>query len=243
MKTMKMTNKFFTLVALVATMMISSCSSNNNDDELPQDELSEEVMQDFVNNINGMAIPSTLSNSNNPYAQQANAQFNAVKGIGVSFASLFTVPANAISAKTAGRKAAKGTALSSKTYTWSVEGTTVKYTITENSDRYTFTYDITSSEFTGKIMDGYQLKDGSYAEANLFEDSTVVTTIKWWVNNDISKIEINADGSRLVLESNTKDNSGNLKVYESSTLIGLYEWNADGSGKFVDYLEDETYTW
>lgn len=243
MKTKKNRIKLFTVLAIVASTVFMSCSSNSNDDN-PQEELSEVVMQDFVKNVNSMAVPSTLANSNNSFAQQANAQFQAVKAIGSSFTALFNIPVNAVKAKSTSKVAAKNSALNSKTYTWSADGTTVKYTITDNSDRYSFTYHITSQDFTGKLMDGYQLKDGSYAEANLFAGgSSSEATIKWWLNDNVSKVEVNLSGNRLVLESNLNDNSGNLKIYEASSLLGLYEWNADGSGKFIDYTENETYTW
>ena len=239
---MKTTNKFLKLLVLVFAITFAACS-NNNDDILEEEELSEIVMQDFADDIQNMSVPAGLANSNNQYAQQANAQFEALKSLGTSYASLFTIPANATSAKSSSKTASKSTILSTKTYTWSSGDTTINYTISEESDRYSFTYNIVSSSFTGKLMDGYQLKDGSYAQANLYSDNQLVSTIKWTVTETTTKIELDSDGYRFVLESNNSDNSGTLKLYESSTLYATYLWNANGSGTYTDHLNNETYSW
>jgi hypothetical protein len=200
-------------------------------------------MQDFVEDFQALSVPTGLSSSNNQYAQQANAQFETLKGLGSGFASLFIIPANAVSSKSTIKTASKTNALATKTYIWSSNGTTVTYNITDASDRYSFTYSIESTDFTGKFMDGYQLKDGSYAEARLYAGSNqVVSTIKWWVAANTTKIELDADGYKIIMESNT-DNSGNLKVYEGSFLAALYEWNANGSGTYTDYTTNTTYSW
>ncbi|QTE21615.1 hypothetical protein [Polaribacter cellanae] len=241
MKPTKSTQIFLTILAFIGTIVFTSCSSNNNDIE--EQELSEIVMKNFVEDIKNMAVPSNLSNSQNQYAQQANAQFEFLKTIGSSYATLFTVPTNAVAAKLSRKFAGKSNSFTSKTYTWSANGTSITYTITENSDRYSFTYNIVSSDFTGKFMDGYQLKDGSYAEVSLYANNQTVSTIKWWVTNEITKIQFEADNNKLVLELNTSDNSGSIKVYESSFLSALFKWNANGTGSYTDYNTNETYTW
>jgi len=231
------------LVLALVSFMLTSCSSNDDDVALQQENLSEVVMQDFIESVNAINVPEALASSNNSFAQQANIQFTSVKAIATSFALLFTVPDNALAAKSTNKLSAKSSFFSSQTYTWSQDGVTVKYTISESSDRYRFLYDIVSPDFTGKVMEGYQLKDGSYAEAKLFSGTNESVTLKWWVTQETSKFEIGLDGSKLVLESNSTDNSGNLKIYEDATLIALFEWNADGSGKFTDFVENETFTW
>lgn len=226
---------------LTSFMVFTSCSSND-ESEIDSEDLSQLVMQDFVEDIQALSVPNNLSSSSNPYAQQANAQFTALKSLGSTFAALFTVPANATSGKSASKVTAKSNVLNTQTYTWSGNGISVTYVISESSDRYTFEYSMVSSSYTGKYMDGYQLKDGSYAEANLYADNQVISTIKWWVTGESIKIEMDSDGFKLVLES-MSDNSGTMKVYEGTFLAGLYEWDASGSGSYTDYYTNETYTW
>lgn len=240
-KPMKITNKLFTGLALVAVLVATSCSSNDND-ALEGEPLSEKVMQDFVKDIQALSVPAALSASNNQYAQQANAQFETLKLLGSSFATLFTVPANATSVPSGAKSASKESILNTQTYTWSADGVSVTYVISETSKRYNFEYSIVSPDFTGKFMDGYQLKDGSYAEASLYIDNVAYTTIKWWVETDTTKIELDTDGYKLVLESNS-NNSGNMKVYEGTFLASLYEWTASGSGSYTDYNTNMTYSW
>jgi len=238
---MKKVKSIFLAVLTGSFLMLSSCSSNDSG-ITESEELSEVVMQDFVKDIEALSIPTNLANSNNQYAQQANAQFQSIKALGSTFAALFTVPANAISAKSNVKNEAKSSVLNTQTYTWSSGDISVTYIISEESDRYTFEYSIVSPNLTGKYMDGYQLKDGSYAEMNLYSDNQVLSTIKWWVNANSVKIEMISDGYKLVLEAND-DNSGSMEVYEGTFLAALYEWNADGSGSYTDYYSNQTYTW
>lgn len=231
------TTKRLLMLLLFSGLVFTSCSKNNEEVE-EQEQLSEVVMKDFQEKVSKMSVPNSMQNSNNAYAQQANVQFQSLKTIAQSYSALFTVPANA----TASRVSAKSSN-SSKTYTWSANGFTVKYTVTESSDRYTFSYNIEGNGVSEKLMDGYQLKDGSYAEAKLYDSGITVSTIKWWINGDIAKLEVIVDTNRIILESNTINNSGNIKVYESSSITLEYNWNSDGSGWVKNYLTNETFTW
>ncbi|MFK8060378.1 MAG: hypothetical protein AB8B78_09840 [Polaribacter sp.] len=235
--------KILNLFLLATVVFFTSCSSN--DDAIVNEELSEKVMQDFAKNISSLTVPSTMKNSSNTYAQQASSQFTALQSLAGSFTGFFTVPANAVAAKSNAKSktVSKAIVLNSKTYTWSADGVTITYTISEQSDRYTFAYTIASAEITGKVMDGYQLKDGSYAEVTLYDDNTETAKIKWTINDDITKIEVTSDSIKYVLESNTANNSGNLKLYESSTLTASYVWSSDGSGTFTNHISGKTYTW
>lgn len=239
----KTSTKLLSILLFSLIAVFASCSSND-DNDAPTEELSNVVMQDFVKDFQALSVPSGLSNSSNQYAQQANAQFNAIKSLGSSFAALFVVPANATSAKsTLDKVAAKSAVIATQTYTWSSGGTSVEYIISEESDRYTFTYNVTSTSFTGKFMDGYQLKDGSYAEAKIYSNNVVISTIKWWINGDSAKVELDSQGIKMVLTSNSVDNSGTLDLFEGTFLFAKYTWNADGSGTYVDYTSNQTFTW
>ncbi|KGL62627.1 hypothetical protein [Polaribacter sp. Hel1_85] len=233
------------LITILSTIVLFSSCSSNDDENLDQNgNLSEIVMQDFKEDIENLSVPESLSNSSNQYAIQANMQFESLRQLSSSFAQLFTIPANAISSKSTTKTAVKSTSLANKqTYTWSSGDTSVEYTITEESDRYSFTYYITSPDLTGKLMDGYQLIDGSYAEVKMYYNNEVISAVKWWVNDNEIKIELDSDDYKLILESNTLDYSGNLKVYYSNKLTALYQWNSDGSGTYTNYYTEETYSW
>jgi len=243
-KSVKTISKTLAIFMLTSFMVFTSCSSND-ESEIDSEDLSQVVMQDFKKDMENLKVPAGLANSSNEYAQQANYQFQSLKTLSTSFTTLFTIPpgATVTSSKSAIKTAAKTAALSTKTYTWSANGTTVKYTISEESDRYNFTYSIESAAITGKLMDGYQLKDRSYAEVKLYYDGITTSTIKWWVNTTSIKIELISDVINYILESNTTDNSGSLKLYDDNNLTETYIWNGLGSGSFTDHLTEQTYTW
>lgn len=234
---MKTIKRMLALFMLAQMVVFTSCSGN--DDETPQEEeLSQVVMKEFKEKVAKLSTPSALSSSNNQYAQQANAQFTGIKGTAQGFAALLTIPASAVSAELSGRGA-----LNMKTYTWTANGTTITYKVTESSDKYTFVYTVSHNGTTTKVMDGFQKKDGSYAEAKMYDNNAVASTIKWWVNGDVVKIEVKADMITLILESNTANNSGSIKIYESTILAGEYIWKADGSGRYTNHLTNQTFTW
>lgn len=224
------TIKFLTLFSLILSITLSSCSDNDdtNNDILEQD-LSEIVMQDFESTINEIQLPASLSQSADPYASQVGFQVQLFKSLTAGFASLFTVPENAVTT-------------SAQTYTWSAQGITFNYKITESSDRYTFSYDIVSQEYTGNYLSGYQLKDGSLAEMTFLGNGEESLNLKWTNLDNVAKMEMNVGDSRLILESNLDDNSGTMKIFEENALSATITWNNDGSGSFIDHSEGETFT-
>ncbi|WP_440120298.1 hypothetical protein [Tenacibaculum sp. Ill] len=230
--------KITTFLLLALIVSFTSCSS---DDEIQEKELAT-VTEEFQEKVNQMDLPSALESSENTYAQEASYQFNAVKNLGQSFSAFLTVPSNASSSRP--ERSGKGTYVSgSKTYTWSSDGITVKYTITETSDRYTFSYYVESSDFTGKLISGYQLKDGSCAEFSMYNENSVVATFKFWVNGDSIKAEMISENQKIYLETNTSTKEGTIKVYESDSLTAKYIWNANGTGSYTNHETNETFTW
>ncbi len=246
MKTMKNLNTLFFAITL---LLFTACSSDDNQQEEGV-ELSEIVMLDFQEKLSQMDTPSSLKNSSDPYALQASSQFLLVKGFAKSFSELFTVPTDAISNKSSIKKSSsnssknKGGSNGSQTYTWSIDGTTITYTIADTPDRYTFKYTIAFNGSLYTFMSGYELKDGSYAELKMFDtNNTTIFSMKWWVQSEYAKFEMNTVDSKFLVESNISDNSGNIKLYDQTSLIQEYNWNTDGSGWFKDYLTNETFTW
>lgn len=244
---MKNLKSMYATLFFISALVFTSCSSNNNDDDFEeqQEELSEIVMQDFADTVNNLAVPAAMQNSNDSYAQQALAQFTVLQTLSGSFTEFFTVPGNAVSAKSAInlKNSAKSINLNTQTYTWVLDGLTVTYIITEQSDRYTFSYALGSARNIVKIMDGYQLKNGNYAEVILYDENVEISKIKWSINSNITTIELIADTINYILESNTANNSGNLKLYESNTLYASYIWAVDGSGSYTDHVNNQTFTW
>ncbi len=237
--------KLTNLAVLFSLIIFTSCSNNDEGeiiDKIKEEELSE-VMEDFQKKIESIEVPNALRENSDVNAQQTETYFNLIKNYGITFSSFFTIPENASfeNNSVVGRGTFTG---NSETYTWSSGNTTINYTITELVDRYTFIYKIVSPDFTGKLLDGYSLKDGSYAELNLIDpsNSNLSLSLKWTYTENMSKVEINIDSNKFLLESN-KDNSGNIKVYENGALSSECKWNADGSGSLINYVTGESYTW
>lgn len=223
--------KMYMLLAVLVSNLFISCSESENKviDDSPEENLSELVMQDFASTINDIQIPSSLAQSSDPYGSQVNLQIQLFKGFTSAFASLFTVPENAVTTN-------------SQTYTWSAQGISFNYKITESSDRYTFSYDIVSQEYTGNYLSGYQLKDGSVAEITFLGNGEESLKLKWTNLDNVAKMEMDVDGSKLILESNLDDNSGSMKIYDGGKLSASISWNADGSGTYVDNIDGGTFT-
>lgn len=239
---MKNNLKLIFLFTFLTTMSFISCSdSASEDDKQVDEELSEVVMQDFSTTLNDIQLPTSLAQSSSPYASLVNAQMQSFKSLTAAFSSLFTVPANAVALKSGSKLLSKSNNV--QTYTWSANGITINYKITDSSDRYLFSFDIVSESYSGNYMNGYQLKDGSVAEINYLNNGQEYLTLKWTNLDTVAKMEMNTIGGyKLLLESNLNDNSGNMKVYEEGTLTSSFTWKADGSGTYTDHVENETFT-
>lgn len=233
-----------TSILLLFIVAISACSSSD-DDFTQTEEVAEKVMQDYAENIQKLAVPGALENSDNMYAAQANQNFNAIKSMAFGFGALFILPESAYSSKSRVKTSAKSSATNaSKTYTWSANGQSVTYTITEKSDRYLFEYKVSSNDFTGKLMDGYQLKNGKYSEFKIYGENGAETfNIKYMVDNEITTIDLVSDYQRFVLKSNTNTNAGSLDLYDSNVLAIKYVWTANGTGTYTNYETNETFSW
>lgn len=235
-------NQFFKIFLLICVVGLTSCSSNDDD---VKDDGAKEVTKEFQAKISKMSLPSSLSTSTNARAKEVTSYFSTVKNLGQSFSQLLTVPPGATSSYISNDGlAGKGnSAKSSKTYTWSANGMTITYVISEESDRYTFEYSIEGGSFSGKVMDGYQLKDGSYADFKMYSGSKVVSTFKFWIDGDVVTSEIASKGLNLKMKVNLADNSGNIKVYQNTNLTAEYNWNSDGTGWYKNYTTNQTTNW
>lgn len=237
---MKSTIKKITTFLLLFVMIgFSSCS---NDDEIQEKELAS-VSKEFQEKITQMDLPSALENSENTHAQSASTQFNAVKQLGQTFSYLLTVPEYAsTSSKPEGTASKSAKTINSETYTWEEDGVSITYTITEESDRYTFNYYIKSTDFTGNLLSGYQLKDGSYAEFSMKNENSTIT-FKFWVNGNNIKAELTYGGDKIQLETNTTTKEGAIKIYEGGSLTEEYIWNSNGTGSYKNHNTGASDTW
>ncbi|SNR15070.1 hypothetical protein [Tenacibaculum jejuense] len=228
----------FSLVALTA------CSDSDDDTNLINDRDLSEVNDSLVEEITSIELPSNLTSSSNTGAQQTVAIFGTFQALGTSFTSLFAIPSNAVEQRT-NLASRNSNASNSQTYTWSDGITTVNYNITELVDRFTFVYNVEGPEFNGKFMDGYNLKDGSLAEFNIYdtENGGVALNFRLSVTETSVTCEFTDNqGSRFVLVSNS-DNSGSLEIFENNTLTIKSSWNANGNGTLTDFSTGETFTW
>ncbi|WP_299625487.1 hypothetical protein [uncultured Tenacibaculum sp.] len=233
------------LLIVFGLIILTACSDSNEENVIDNiDRDLSEVNDDLVERLNDVVLPANLTSNSNLGAQQTTAIFSTFQALGTSFTTLFNIPANA-SSRQANVSSRNSNTLNSQTYTWSDGVTTVNYTISELIDRFTFVYDVTGPEFTGKFMDGYNLKDGSYAEFNIYdtENGGVALNFKLTVTSTSVTCEFtDNDGNRSILVSNS-DGSGNLEIYENNTLTIRSTWNANGSGTLTDFSSGETFTW
>jgi hypothetical protein len=231
------------LLVILGVIVLSACSNSDekNIDEIDDRDLSE-VMQGFQEKINDIQIPEGLTNSSDANAQTTATYINVAKSYGLIFSAFFTVPSNATAQKTnvAAKNAVTG---NSQTYTWSDGQSTINYTVTELVDRYTFSYSIESPSFTGKVMDGFSLKDESLAELNMYDAGGTSLTMKWSYINGKGTIDVkDNDGSQFILIANS-DNSGTLEVFEDGSLNVKCTWNTSGNGTLINYQTGETFSW
>lgn len=245
---MKKINQLLGILTLVLCVTFTSCS-DDKDQVLPEEKDYSKVMEDFQGKINNMELPSSLESSSNVHAAQAKLKFTYLKGLAVGFSGLFNIPANATSAKSS-KIASKGvlatTGLNSRNYVWTAGDMTVNYTISEEADRYSFSYKVESPDFTGTFMDGYSKKDGSYAELTMYGKKGVTAHLKWKLTDSNYVLEIKAADTVMTLDYSLNNNSGSLKSYEGGKLVGEYQWNSDGSGYAKLRKDDgtyETFTW
>jgi len=228
---------------LFLSVMIGFVSCNSNDDEIQEKELAS-VTEEFQQKISQMNLPSSLESSEDYYANQTSSSFNLVKGWGEMLSSLLIVPDFASStSKPEGTASKSAKTVYSKTYTWTSGEQTITYTITEESDKYIFSYNVISSEFVGELISGYQLKDGSYAELTMFSVDGPVVTFKYWVNGNNIKAEIILDEVKYYLEYNSETNEGFIDLYENNILTYKYTWYSNGSGTYKNYTTNETVSW
>lgn len=233
------------LIVILGLIVLSACSDSDEKiiEEFEDKELSE-VMDSFQTKVSEIEIPTALSNNSDSNAQTTATYFNVVKSYGLIFSAFFNVPENATSQRLnlAGRNSATG---NTQTYTWSDGTSTINYTVTELVDRFTFAYEIQSPNYSGKVMDGYSLKDESRAELNMYDSSTggSVLSLKWTFINNTATLDVkSSDGSQFILTANP-DNSGNLEIYENNSLSVKCTWTATGNGTLINYETGETFTW
>lgn len=236
-------NQFLKVFLLVCVIGFTSCSSN--DDDVEQQEDISAITKEFQSKISKMSLPSSMTNSSSSKAKEASTYFTLTKNLGQSFSGFLNVPPGATMSYFSGENmAGKGnSAKNTTTYTWTADGVTITYSITEEDDRYLFEYSAEGGTVTGKIMDGHLLKDNSYAMFTMYDSGTVVSTFKFWINGDVVTSEINLQGINLKMKTNLSDNSGNIKVYSKGTLTEEYNWNSDGTGWYKNYKTNETVTW
>ena len=235
-KKMKTLNrKTIYLTSLLFAMLLLGC--NKSDDEMPNESpLHEKVLVDFTTRLNTMAQPENLvNNTSNSSATIARAFFNSIKTSSEIFSSFFVIPQSIESRFVS----------NSQTYTWSDGTSSVSYTITELSDRYTLllTVEDPTEEIDYKI-EGYELKQTNFLKLKFFDDNTLKTELTWELKGEVLHVDLVElfDGDTTKMEYNTNDNSGMIKVYEGTQLTTEIVWNSDGSGTFTDHLANESFT-
>lgn len=222
-------------IIMLATLIISSSCSKNDERIIDNSDTLSEVMQPFQEKIELIDIPQALKDNSNVDALTVTNQFNTIKSFGTVFSNYLIIPDNASTSNSS----AKNTAVNaSKTFSWSEGDVSITYTITELADRYTFLYSINSNEYSGEVLNGYILKDETYATFTLKndQDGNVYLTSKWWFDNSSVKTEIvNNQNFKYKLDANLDNKSGEIELFDNTNLLVKYLWDENGDGSITTY--------
>jgi hypothetical protein len=231
---MKTTKLLFTFLMVVVGLISFSCSKDDDNSSSG----TTYVKPSIASETEVVTVPTALSNSTSPYAGMAVSYLEMANSMSGMLGYL-DVPENAsVSKKKSG----------GVTYSWSSEGYSVWVEYSELTTKYTYVLYV---QYTGvskyKVMEVEQNKDGStglvkYYNTDgslLIDYSYVVTSAAVTASLKLYYTPTETFTMDIVAY---KDNSGYVKIYESSVLIYNVVWNSAGSGTFTYYTEDGTFT-
>ncbi len=238
------------IIPIVSLLTIIACGSDDNADtqEKPNNNNNNTTTTDALGsvskvgeNIQAIDIPEGLKNNDDPRAQEAELTFTYLKTLTSSFSSFLLIPDNAT---TTGLGQKNLGIQNTTTYTWSANGITINYAITDKGDSYGYVYNIISPDFSGKLFEGASKKDGSSFNLTIFEqDGTTSLMVTYDKSASTETLVMTTSEGEKIEFVSLSNGSGSIKVFEGASLTTEMKWNADGSGSLTDYEENETYTW
>lgn len=238
--------KKLTLIPLIIfLLLVFSCSNNDNPTEPENNNLKPKAPT-----FKSIEIPDHMKQSSDIHAQMAVVWLEIANSF-TAYSSLFVPPEGA-------KSLPKVNALNDEgKYTWSV-GTLSVTLIYSSDNEYTRWKVMFSGTDNGTtyidwvFMEAEQTADGKNGTLVMYEDNTTDIAAKWtWTNNsdgssDYTFLNYSDSGMKLVIHVNA-DKSGELNFYENVdggyVLKYKITWNANGSGAWWDYENNENGTW
>jgi len=240
-------NKILLLVFGLALFLVS-CSKKS--DPQPSASLSSASLS--LGSTQAVTVPSGLSNSTDPHAQEAYSFAESVNAI-ASYTTAFAAPSGAtktttpiVAVNVAGRVAA--TQQNYLVYIWTDpnSGSSVAYQVSETTDSYTFElfYKEAGTTVWIRYLDAEEKKDKSTGFLNVFDPtitkvSPAILSYNWVrATNTFSFIITDDSGSKVTLHTNTQTKVGDVEAYASDILTEKLTWDAQGHGTWAAYDTD-----
>lgn len=255
MKVSNFTKKF--LVLFLGVTLVMSCSKDDDNSGGQSDNNPKADITFFQKEI---VLPQALQNQTDMHAQDLVSRVESIKSFGM-YAAFTQVPPGAdvshepIDA-TGSFDRPEPTTLSSTNYTvytYSYGGeVTIAYqfSVQDGMDVVEIFYSSPETNGFVKYMDIRQTQDGNNGTMKFFgfEDGSYLYKWTWQINDDGSilinfNIGQDIDGNISYEMLYHEDMSGYLKYYEGSTLSLEFNWNANGSGNWTNYLDGTSGSW
>ncbi|VAX23897.1 hypothetical protein MNBD_IGNAVI01-270 [hydrothermal vent metagenome] len=238
--------KKLTLIPLIIFItLLFSCSSDDNPTEPVGQKLEPKAPT-----VKTIELPEHMAQSSDPHAQMAEVWIGMANSF-TAFSGLFVPPEGA-------KSLPKGNALNDEgKYIWTVGplSITLIYSSDDEYTRWKVIYngiDNGSAYVNWVFMEAEQTADGNSGTLLMYKENSTELAAKWTWNNaadgsyDCTFIDQTDAGWKLDVHENA-DNSGEMNFYEdvNGEFILRYKitWNADGSGAWWDYENNESGSW
>lgn len=218
-------NKFkkISILLVIVLALLSSCSKDDS-------ASTPAAAATFTATDLTAKIPSSLKTKSPETSAQIDDMI-ALMGIGDAFK--LSKPTTKTSGKTSGD-------------TWTSGGFTIKYTGSDNATQHLYTYTISQGSVLYYTLTGWDNINGSaghwvldFSAAATAGQGSINVDFDWIKNSsndyNLDMVIVAGTESAHLIANINHDSSGDLKGYNGSVLSFKSNWNANGSGQYVDY--------
>ena len=228
---------------MIFVTLLFSCSSDDN----PTEPTSQKI-KPKAPTAKTIELPEHMVQSGDPHAAMA-ASWIAMANSFTGYSQFFVPPEGA---KSLPKVSDEGK------YTWNVGALaiTLIYSTDDEYSKWKVIFNGTDDEGTTYVnwvyMEAEQTADGSSGTMLMYEENSTDVAYKWeWTSSDdgsynFTFLDYSDSGWKLDIHVNA-DNSGEMNYYDNvdGEFVLKYKitWNADGSGAWWDYENNENGTW
>ena len=233
------------ILMVLAVALLAGCSKEESTTPAAPSNNTNDNPPSF--GVQQVTPPSEMTQSQDPYAQQA-AAYVAMANAFASYTSYLSPPSNMEAPELTSSYAGPPW-----TYTWSVnngeDNFTVTLTIDETTSSYTWNVVVTGV-FDGQTLDhflfieGEQAKDGKSGSLTIHDPETqgIAVTVNWnYDESNAYHLTYEVPGEAKIVATVNQDDSGSVAYYEwngsAFEMVFRAVWNADGSGEWWTYEE------